>query len=239
MNVYVSFEPEGQSGLVASGTYLWDAAKRLGVKLPEKCNSRAECNECAFMIKEGMLSLSPVTDAEREFLGEERLNANERLACQTRIVGTTDVVITIPEDAVPEAEPHEKFAKEFGKIDLDKKYAVLNELEQSAMKQGYSPDLSLIENREVADQFLKEFEEMDSAKKLSTIFQLEGAASVSTAISLANLPWTIGEKVLDLIAVRGRKIHDAEREAQGHTTQTTAEHTEAKEEAESTFAQPE
>lgn len=236
MNVYVSFEPEGQSGLVANGTYLWDAAKRLGVKLPEKCNSRAECNECAFMIKEGMDSLSPVTDAEREFLGEERLSANERLACQARIVGANDLVITIPEDAVPEAEPLEKFAKEFGKLALDKKYAVLNELEQSAMKQGYSPDLSLIENKDVAALFHKEFEDMDSAKKLSTIVQLEGSASVSTAMSLVNLPWTIGEKVLDLIAVRGRKIHDAEREAQGHTEQKTPEH---KEEAESTFTQPE
>lgn len=214
MNVYVSFEPDGYSGLVASGTYLWDAAKRLGVKLPEKCSSRAECDECVFTVKEGLSSISPATDIEQNSLGEERLNAGERLACQTRIIGPDDVVISIPQDAQTEADSFEKFAREFGKLAVDKKYAVLNELEQSAIKQGYSPDLSLIEKQDVAQNFAKEFGEMDSNQKLATIVKLEGAASISTAMSVLNLPWTIGEKVLDLMAVKGRKLHNAEKESQ-------------------------
>lgn len=231
MNVFVSFEPEGQSGLVASGTYLWDAAKRLGATLPEKCSSRKECDECFFMVKEGMDSISPVTDSERKLLGEERLSANERLACHAQIIGPGDVLISIAQDAVPEADSFEKFVKEFGKLALDKKYAVLYELEQAIMKDGHAPDLSLIENQEIAAMYAKEYAAMTQAEKLSTVTKLEGSASVSTALSVLNLPWTVGEKVLDFIAVRGRKIHDAERDS--------VRPNENQEKQESNFTEPE
>ena len=214
MNVYVTFEPGGNCGLVASGTYLWDAAKRLGVKMPESCSSRAECHECVFTIKEGMDSLSPVTDVERKTLSDEQLNANERLACQAQIIGKDDVVVSVPQDTNPEIDTFEKFAREFGRLAVDKKYAVLNELEQAAVRQGYSADLSLIENKEIAAAFHKEYEAMTQAQKLSAITKLESAASVDVAFSVLNLPWTIGEKILDLMAVQGRKIHNAEREGE-------------------------
>jgi uncharacterized 2Fe-2S/4Fe-4S cluster protein (DUF4445 family) len=212
MNVYVTFEPSGNCGLVASGTYLWDAAKRLGVKMPEKCSSRAECNECIFTIKEGIDSLSPVTDIERQSLSEEQLNANERLACQAQIIGEGDVLVSVSQDTNPEINTFEKFAREFSKLAIDKKYAVLNELEQAVVRQGFSVDLSLIEDKEIAAAFHKEYEAMTQAEKLSAITKLEGSASIHTAFSVLNLPWTIGEKILDLMAVQGRKIHKAERE---------------------------
>jgi uncharacterized 2Fe-2S/4Fe-4S cluster protein (DUF4445 family) len=211
MNVYVTFEPSGNCGLVASGTYLWDAAKRLGVKVPGKCNSLAECHECVFTIKEGMGSLSSVTNVERQSLSEEQLKANERLACQARIIGEDDVVVFIPQDAHPEIDTVEKFEREFGKLAIDKKYAVLYELEQAALRQGFSADLGLIGNKEIAEAFHKDYETMTQAQKLALLTKLESAATVHTAFSVLNLPWTIGEKILDLMAVQGHKIHKAER----------------------------
>lgn len=231
MNVFVSFEPEGQSGLVASGTYLWDAAKRLGASVPEKCSIRKECDECFFMVKEGMDSLSPVTDDELKHLGEERLNANERLACHAQIIGPDDILISIPQDEKPEVDSFEKFVKEFGKITIDKKYAVLYELEQAILKDGKTPDMSLIENQDVAAMFLKDYVGMTQAEKLGIVTKLEGSASVYTALSVLNLPWTVGEKVLDFIAVRGRKIHDEERDSERSTQK--------QEEPESKFTEPE
>ncbi|HEY9282736.1 MAG TPA: 2Fe-2S iron-sulfur cluster-binding protein, partial [Pyrinomonadaceae bacterium] len=84
MSVNVQFEPDGLQGVVAEGTYLWDAAKRLGVRLPAECAGRGECDTCAVSVLEGATLLSSLTDAERERLSPERLAAGERLACQAR-----------------------------------------------------------------------------------------------------------------------------------------------------------
>src|SRR5919107_1838367 len=85
MSVNVEFTPEGQHGVVAEGTYLWDAAKRLGVRLPAECEGRGECDTCAVVVAEGATLLSGLTDAERKILSPERLAAGERLACPAKI----------------------------------------------------------------------------------------------------------------------------------------------------------
>jgi len=212
MNVYVTFEPSGCSGLVASGTYLWDAAKRLGVKLPSGCDSRSECDNCFLTIKEGTEFLSPVTDLEREKLGEDKLNIGERLACQAKIIGAGDVVIHVPSEEEIEEPVFDKFAKEFGKLALDKKHFVLAQLGQATVRHGFRADLSLIEHGETANAFRKEFDEMSQAQKIVTVTKLESGTAIHTAFSVLNLPYTIGEKLLDFMAVKGRKIHQEEKE---------------------------
>jgi ferredoxin len=233
MNVYISFEPDGRNGLVAGGTFLWDAAKRLGVTMPSYCESRAECDECALIIKEGMGSLSPVTDVERAKLGEERLQAGERLACQAKIIGPDDVIIEVPQEKKPEEDAWTQFGKEFGKMPLDKKYATLTELEQAVLMQKQASKIASIHNTAASIAFRKEFDEMSMAEKLAKLAQLESAASVSTALSVLNLPWTIGEKVLDLIAVQGKKIHIQEKEDRHAQDTRTEERSEKKVEDES------
>ena len=59
---------DGRSGVVAEGTYLWDAAKRLGLRLPAECEGRGECDTCAVVVVEGASLLSELTAAERERL---------------------------------------------------------------------------------------------------------------------------------------------------------------------------
>ena len=85
MSVNVEFPAEGQQGIVAEGTYVWDAAKRLGVRLPAECDGRGECDTCAVVVEEGATLLSSLTEAERTRLSPERLAAGERLACQAKI----------------------------------------------------------------------------------------------------------------------------------------------------------
>ncbi|MCA1555713.1 MAG: 2Fe-2S iron-sulfur cluster binding domain-containing protein, partial [Acidobacteria bacterium] len=58
MSVNVEFVPEGRHGVVAEGTYLWDAAKRLGLRLPAECEGRGECDTCAVIVREGATLLS-------------------------------------------------------------------------------------------------------------------------------------------------------------------------------------
>jgi ferredoxin len=132
MSVDIKFQPDGQQGLVAEGTYLWDAAKRLGVRLPAECDGRGECDTCAVVVEEGATLLSSLTEAERTRLSPERLAAGERLACQAKIEHGGEVVVrpvpvTEREETADEAAKGLK--KEFRDMPLKQKIATLVELE--------------------------------------------------------------------------------------------------------------
>ncbi|MDT5156378.1 MAG: hypothetical protein QOH51_735 [Acidobacteriota bacterium] len=123
---------EGRTGLVAEGTYLWDAAKRLGVHLPVECGGRGECDTCAVVVEQGATLLSGLTDAERKLLSPERLAEGERLACQAKIERGGDLVLR-PVAVTVRAETTEETAKdfreEFKRMSLRKKLATLAGLE--------------------------------------------------------------------------------------------------------------
>src|ERR671939_115777 len=95
MAVNVEWRAEGDvhTGLVAEGTYLLDAARRMGVRLPAECGGRGECDTCAVVVEEGASLLSELTDGERRHLGEGRRAAGERLACQARAVRAGGLVL--------------------------------------------------------------------------------------------------------------------------------------------------
>lgn len=140
MSVYVEIAPEGRQGIVAEGTYLWDAAKRLGLRVPAECAGRGECDTCAVIIREGATLLSGLTDAERERLSPERLAAGERLACQTKIErGGTLVIEPVPvtERAETTEEVKKDFSAEFRSLPLPQKLQTLVELEAIAAVQTF------------------------------------------------------------------------------------------------------
>ncbi|HJQ33582.1 MAG TPA: 2Fe-2S iron-sulfur cluster-binding protein [Pyrinomonadaceae bacterium] len=123
---------EGHAGLVAEGTYLWDAAKRLGVNLPTECGGRGECDTCAVVIEEGATLLSGLTDAERARLSPERLAAGERLACQAKAERAGKLVlrpVPVTERAETTEETARDFRGEFKRMPLRKKLATLVGLE--------------------------------------------------------------------------------------------------------------
>ena len=43
----------GLTGLVAEGAYVWEAAKRMGVRMPAECAGRGECDTCAVTVTRG------------------------------------------------------------------------------------------------------------------------------------------------------------------------------------------
>src|SRR3982750_4845821 len=114
MSVDIKFQPEGQNGVVAEGTYLWDAAKRLGVRLPAECEGRGECDTCAVVVEEGATLLSDLTRAERTRLSPERLAAGERLACQAKVERGGDLVLR-PVPVIERAETTDEAVKDFRK----------------------------------------------------------------------------------------------------------------------------
>ncbi|HEX8175506.1 MAG TPA: 2Fe-2S iron-sulfur cluster-binding protein [Pyrinomonadaceae bacterium] len=181
MSVNIKFEPEGHSGIIAEGTYLWDAAKRLGIYLPAECEGRGECDTCAVIVKEGATLLSSLTEAERERLSPERLAAGERLACQSKVEHSGDLVL----QPVPVTEREET-------------------------------------SEEALKGFRKEFRDMPLDKKLSTLVELEAVAMMQTLNAVFGLPYTVGEKVLNFMAGRGRAMTERERAARRPAEHRTA-----------------
>ncbi|HLL74086.1 MAG TPA: 2Fe-2S iron-sulfur cluster binding domain-containing protein [Pyrinomonadaceae bacterium] len=136
MSVNIEFEPSGIHGVVAEGTYLWDAAKRMGVRLPAECAGRGECDTCAVSVPEGATLLSSLTNAERERLSPERLAAGERLACQAKAVRPGTVRLRpVPVEA-RETETAEEATQdlraEFRRLPLQQQLTTLVELEAAA-----------------------------------------------------------------------------------------------------------
>jgi ferredoxin len=140
MSVNVEFAPDGQHGVVAEGTYLWDAAKRLGVRLPAECEGRGECDTCAVVVREGATLLSSLTDAERVRLNPTRLAAGERLACQAKVERAGTLVlqpVPVAEREPTTAEATKPLSKEFRDMTLQEKFATLAELEIITVTQTF------------------------------------------------------------------------------------------------------
>jgi ferredoxin len=132
MSVEIKIEPDGRDGLIAEGTYLWDAAKRLGVSLPVECGGRGECDTCAVVVEQGATLLSGLTESERERLSPERLAAGERLACQAKVERGGELVLRVvapTERAVTSDETAKDLRKEFRDLPLGRKLSTLVELE--------------------------------------------------------------------------------------------------------------
>jgi len=142
MDVNIKWEPSGKSGAVARDCRLLGAASSLGVEIHYKrdCPQNGECGLCQVMVLEGGDGLSPITESERQHLGEAQLAAGMRLACQARLQGA-EVTVRVPvlqeaeQQARKEAEATEeqrsearRIAEEFDKLPLDQKLAALAEM---------------------------------------------------------------------------------------------------------------
>jgi ferredoxin len=116
MSIPISFEEDGGSGLVALGTPLWDAAKRLGIRMRAECKGLGQCEGCVVRIVSGSDSLSPATEAELKILGAERLLGGERLACQTRFIkaGAVTAQLIPPSNARARVTTSSPFKQQVG-----------------------------------------------------------------------------------------------------------------------------
>jgi ferredoxin len=140
MSVSITFEPSGINGVVAEGTYLIDAARRMGAPLGARCTAgKGECPACVVSVKEGANLLSPPSLAEEQQLGVEHLDQGLRLACQVKIENHGDVVVmtaTRPERTEP-VDDGSELTKRFGALPLGKKLATLVQLEAITMSEAF------------------------------------------------------------------------------------------------------
>lgn len=138
--VDIKFEREDLSGIVAAGTYLYDAARRFGIEV--ECDRTGASDDCAVQILLGRELLSDLTTAEIEQLSDERRKNGERLACQAKIEKSGEVTVMtkekVQEEKATAEETRENFRKEFEEMPLEKKIASLVELEAIALGETFS-----------------------------------------------------------------------------------------------------
>lgn len=134
--VDIRFETEDVEGAVAVGSYLIDAAKRVGVDVG--CDRLGLTDACAMMIKEGADLLTTPTKAEHDVLGEERLRGGERLSCQTKLVAAGSMLVKTTEPVVPEKTIEEQFEKKFAELPLEEKIAQLLRLESMTFGETFN-----------------------------------------------------------------------------------------------------
>lgn len=138
--VEIKFEREDRDGIVAVGTYLADAAKRLGIDLEGEHFDEENFNVVK-IIKGGDL-LSAPTKEETEKLSDEKREKGTRLANHAKIEKPGELVIMTTEkkaeDKPTEEEIKEEYRKEFEALPLEKKIASLVELEAIALSETFS-----------------------------------------------------------------------------------------------------
>ena len=140
MSVSITFEPSGISGLVAEGTYLIDAARRMGASLGAGCTAgKGECPSCVVSVKTGAHLLSQPSLVEEKQLGVEHLEQSLRLACQVKIENPGDVVVMVAArpQTRPPVESEAELRKQFGALPLSKKLATLLQLEVITMSEAF------------------------------------------------------------------------------------------------------
>jgi ferredoxin len=140
MSVSITFEPSGINGIVAEGTYLIDAARRMGAPLGAGCTAgKGECPACVVSVKSGANLLSPPSLVEEQQLGAEHLDQSMRLACQVKIENHGDVVVMSaqrPQTSTP-VDMESELTKKFGTLPLGKKLATLMALEAITMSEAF------------------------------------------------------------------------------------------------------
>jgi len=136
----IKFEREDRNGIVAVGTYLVDAARRLGIELDGE-----EFGETEFFVVKvtsGSKLLSAPSKTEIELLSAERRGQGERFANHAKIerAGELSIMTTEKEkEEKPAAEEkQEEYRKEFEELPLEKKIASLLELEAIALSETFS-----------------------------------------------------------------------------------------------------
>jgi len=140
MGVAITFEPFGISGAVASGTYLIDAAKRLGAPLGTGCvRGKGDCATCLVHVSIGADLLSIPGSIEQTVLGEQLIEGF-RLACQAKIEGSGEVVVRAaprkPKETSTDRDA--ELRKEFGELPLQKKIATLLQFEAITMNEAFN-----------------------------------------------------------------------------------------------------
>jgi len=133
--VILKIESEGREGVLAVGSYLIDAAGRLGSRIDDDPATNDGVHTCGVVVESGADVLSELTETEREQFEKHGRKPNERLACQAKFIKPGEVTImtedkkTSKKEEESESDQKERLRKEFEEMPLEKKIASLVQFE--------------------------------------------------------------------------------------------------------------
>ena len=171
MPVTVTFEPSGVSGIVATGTYLIDAAKRLGAPVGVGClRGKGHCATCVVQVAAGSELLSTPGSIEQTFLSQEQLDQSLRLVCHAKLEGDGDVVVrVVRQDAGAKAPTGADvdLKQHFGNLPLEKKISTLLQLEAITVSEAFNAaiDKPLAFGAKTFDKFTNRVKTSTSSKE--------------------------------------------------------------------------
>jgi 2Fe-2S ferredoxin len=91
----LTINPSGKTVPSTEGMSILEAVLAAGVKMPHKCEGKAECGSCHIFVVEGRKTLSKTQRAENERLDAiVGVSSNSRLACQAKL-GTENVPVEL------------------------------------------------------------------------------------------------------------------------------------------------
>lgn len=91
----LTINPSGTTVPSTEGMSILEAVLAAGVKMPHKCEGKAECGSCHIFVVEGRKTLSKTQRVENERLDAiVGVSSNSRLACQAKL-GTENVTVEL------------------------------------------------------------------------------------------------------------------------------------------------
>ena len=136
--VNLTVKPGNYAGTVAVGSYVLDAAKRLGYRQQTDCDTKQGEHHCFFKIK-GDAMLSPLTAIEQEQNQGNTIGSFVRLGCQAKFTSAGEAEIEFTEIAEQKSNfeqdaktPENEIREKFNTLPLEKKIAELIRLETIA-----------------------------------------------------------------------------------------------------------
>jgi 2Fe-2S ferredoxin len=91
----LTINPSGTTVPSTEGMSILEAVLAAGVKMPHKCEGKAECGSCHIFVTEGRKTLSKTQRLENDKLDTlVGVSSNSRLACQAKL-GTENVTVEL------------------------------------------------------------------------------------------------------------------------------------------------
>lgn len=91
----LTINPSGTTVPSTEGMSILEAVLAAGVKMPHKCEGKAECGSCHIFVTEGRKTLSKTQRLENDKLDTLiGVSSNSRLACQAKL-GTENVTVEL------------------------------------------------------------------------------------------------------------------------------------------------
>ncbi len=130
----VTVLPAQKSFLVDEDTTLLSALQKAGFYVKSSCGGHATCSDCVIKIPTGVDQVTPPEFEEIKLLGNVFHITQERLSCQTKVLGNVTVDITAHDESADEQQLLNK-TRQMKKTKLVKKKEVIAKRVEKQAKQ--------------------------------------------------------------------------------------------------------